>query len=76
MIVESLVTSLREVNPTFDIKCHMSCVAHVINLIVQEGLRYMEILEEFIAKQMTDLVEDDELLIFSITSTSMRKIVY
>lgn len=76
MMVESLVTSLREMNLNFDKKHHMSYMAHIINLIVQKGLRCMEIPKVFTIERMVDLVDDDKLLMFPNTSTSMGEIMY
>lgn len=75
MMVGSLITSLREVNLNLDKKRHMSCVVHVINLIVQEGLKYMEIPKAFTIEQMTNLVDDNKLLMLPTISTSIGDIV-
>lgn len=45
----------------------MSCVAHVINLVIQEGLRCIEIVKVFTVERMTNLIDEDELLMFSTT---------
>lgn len=54
----------------------MSCVAHVINLVIQEGLRCIEIVKVFTVERMTNLIDEDELLMFSTTFACIGEIVY
>ena len=42
-MIDELVKTMAHINPLFDQKRHMPCLAHVLNLAVQDGLKDLKI---------------------------------
>ena len=38
-MIDELMKTMSHINPLFDRQCHMPCLAHVLNLEVQDGLK-------------------------------------
>ena len=63
-MIYQLVKTMCDINPLFDPKCHMSCLAHVLNLVVQDSLR-----------ELNSVVEEDTSTLCISSSKSLGDIV-
>ena len=41
-MIDELVTTMCDINPLFDRKCHKPCLGHFLNLAVQDGLKELK----------------------------------
>ena len=41
-MIDELMKTMSHIKPLFDRKCHMLCLAHVLNLAVQDGLKELK----------------------------------
>ena len=41
-MIDELVKTMSHINPLFDRKSHMPCLAHILNLAVQDGLKELK----------------------------------
>ena len=41
-MIDELMKIMSHINPLFDRKCHMTCLAHVLNLAIQDGLKELK----------------------------------
>ncbi|XP_078444856.1 zinc finger BED domain-containing protein DAYSLEEPER-like [Wolffia australiana] len=63
-MMAKLERELRSVNPHFTVKRHVMCIAHVINLVMQVGLKALDVIDEapetaFVDDvDLTDIVND------------------
>ena len=63
-MIDELVKTECDINPLFDRKCHMPCLAHVLNLAVQDGL-----------KELKTIVDEDTSTLCISSSKSLGDVV-
>ena len=75
-MMDELIKSLADVNPIFEETRHMPCIAHVINLAVQDGLAGLDIPEAWDECLVAIFEDEDRMFMINTTSTTLRELVF